>query len=1026
MNHRSRERKARLGSRPLLVVAMLTMGFSHGSDAAEAWICQVTREFRVSNGEPVEITIPADSRSDPVVLEERGGELMYTVNDGVPHHLSYPMTRYAWRWIYPAPRDGRIKVQAVQSKVAILRVHERCEHPAEMRWKWLLDAQQLADSIDSHVQADPEPTQFDDLVKRAPTHGDRVAALHMRALVWFLKGDNLSAAQAYRELAPQWLTIGDRARAAAAWIGAADLYGRAARWGEAQEPLASAEKLLDPINDAYFLARIRHNRCLALQTKGQLQEAVTCSAMVMARYREIGEIDAALTVASSVLVALRDSGDPKHVDQLLDELSSDPEFAHAEPRARGNLTLIRGYIERDKGNLMHALELFGAAFQNFEEATEARARWQASALLQAADIYGQLGMTDQAYRLLTQSLSLYAPASAPARTAAALMKMAILDRSAGRTEAAGHWYARAEQIYALLDMPIERSDAELGLLETRLPPSAKAARAELHKVRDWSMLSAANSGRLALVVARWLIIAGEFNAAEAKLKESEVQTQAFSQRLLRARLRAELAFRQGRSNDALTGLEQQLAEFSRWSGRSARGALAYLAARSARELIADWVRLALSQDPKPAADRWWKTLVQSAPLQSIAPSGDSGEVDDRLSSALSKELLGTGTASDSDRAMLVALSQNPDEGQQRIAALPEMAQVQQRLGDAWLLIVVPSEPRSAALWISADQSRVATLPGQGVLREQIRRLTADLNLPSTPVSQINASALALSSSLFANAPSAAAPQRLLALSDELIGTIPLTLLVWPGSRQPLIETTVSGWVAKFAVESQSETTTTEFPLRAIIAPGNATTERAGLARLRYAEHEAELIAQADPEREVSSFSGGAATRAALLDALTEPSAWVHLAAHGYAKPQMLGYAGTWLASPADSTKSEFLSWMDIIDTPLHAQLAVLNACQLAAGPGATSQSSLSFASAVTAAGVDHVVAAFWPISDSASAVWIPAFYKAMRDQPASYSIEALRSAQLALKNSRAYRHPYYWASLAHFQRFSVAAAASGN
>jgi CHAT domain-containing protein/tetratricopeptide (TPR) repeat protein len=718
---------------------------------------------------------------------------------------------------------------------------------------------------------------------------------------------------------------------------------------------------------------------------------------------------------------LRDSGDSSRIDQMLADFDADPALAEANPWAHGYLTLIRGYFERDRGHLVAALELIGAALRDFERATEERARWQASALLQAADIYGQFGMTDQAYRLLTQSLGLYAPASAPARTAAALMKLAMLDRSTGRIEAAASWYRRAARIYDLLGLPVERSEAELGLLETRLPETSAAALAELDKNHDWSHLSAANDGRRAMVEVRWLIIAGRLKEAEVKLTQSAPDLKAFAQRMLAARLRAELEHRQKHTEKALQGLEKQLSQFSRLSNRSATGALNYLAARSARELREDWLRLALSDDPRPTMDRWWQALVQSAPLQSVAPGKQPGTNDDRLSTALSKELLGTGPTSDSDRALLLALAERPEETSLSNSKMPTLPQVREELGDGWLMVVVPGEPHSVALWISADQSRIATLPGRNVLREQVRRLTADLNAPTTAVSQIGASARALSTSLFTDAPSAAAPGRLLLLSDELIGTVPLSLLQWPGSEQPLIDTTVTGWIAKFAIEEQADAATAGSELRAIIAPGNAATERAGLSRLRYAEHEAELIAEADPQRKVRSASGSAATRAALLDALTEPAAWVHLAAHGYAKPELLGYAGAWLASPTDASHSEFLSWLDVIDTPLRAPLAVLNACQLAAGPGATSQSSLSFASAVAAAGVNNVVAAFWPISDSASAVWIPAFYQAMREQPPSRSIEALRTAQLALKNSRAYRHPYYWASLAHFQRFTVPA-----
>jgi CHAT domain-containing protein len=205
----------------------------------------------------------------------------------------------------------------------------------------------------------------------------------------------------------------------------------------------------------------------------------------------------------------------------------------------------------------------------------------------------------------------------------------------------------------------------------------------------------------------------------------------------------------------------------------------------------------------------------------------------------------------------------------------------------------------------------------------------------------------------------------------------------------------------------------------VVAPGNSATLKAGMATLRYADAEPDLIARTLPQITLERATGAAATPKALVDALSDPQAWVHLAAHGYARPQLLGYAGAWLASPDNPDRSVMLSWLDVIDTPLHAPLAVLNACQLAAGPGATSQSSLSFASAVSAAGVDHVVAAYWPISDSASAVWIPAFYAAMREQPAAHAMDALRTAQIALKDSRAFRHPYYWASLTYFRRLTV-------
>ncbi len=983
--------------------------------AADSWSCRDRHDVIIEGQRPLTLSLAEAELAAPIIIEERGADLMLSVDNAEFRHLTYPMTRYAWRWLMPSPEGIRLQLKAGSTADATARVHVRCEPPDQTRQAWLAKAQDLADSIDRHVQSDPKMADFDRLVDSAQDPADRAAAMHMRALVWFLQGDYLSSAQAYAETAPLWLAIGDRTRAGGAYLGAADLYQRAGRPHEADPMLAQTENLLDKNADAYFTSRAALTRCDRLKAEGKLEQIISCNRDVIRQLRRIGELDEAIRMAGQLLVAFRDSGDQDRIEEVLVEIDRDPMLERASWYTRGYLALMRSFVQRDRGKLMNALALISDSLQAFERAAEGRERWQASALLQAADIYGQLGMSDQAYRLLAQAISLYDPTSAPDRIAAALMKLAILDRANGRIEAAAAWYQRAERIYALLGRPIERADAELGLLETRLPRDRSEAEAALRQSRDWSSLSAANAGRLALVQVRWMITAGQYDQAGALLDASKATTRALPQQLLAVRLRAELEVQQGRASAALSLLEAELKQLQQLAAQGSNGVLGYLAMRAGRDLRADWVRIALSQSPAVAVDAWWRVLVASAPLQSVRPGQHSG--DNRFSSALSMELLGNGSSEASDRALLTTLAQTNATAQQTMSPMPSLEPVRQQLGSSWLLVVVPSEPRSAALWISAERALVVPIPGSSELRDQVRQLAADLQSPSRPVASISRSAGALAASLYAGAPMAAAPERLLVLSDELIGTVPLSLLPWPGSERPLIETTTVGWIARFdqGVKADNDSAA----IHAIIAPGNAATEKVGLGKLRYAEQEADLIARTEPQRQLIRASDLKATRSALLSALSDPNAWVHLAAHGYAKPELLGYAGTWLANPKDPARSDFLSWMDIIDTPLRAQLAVLNACQLAAGPDATSQSSLSFASAVTAAGVDHVVAAFWPISDSASAIWIPAFYSAMRDQPASHSMDALHAAQLALKNSRAYRHPYYWASLAHFQRLTV-------
>ena len=162
--------------------------------------------------------------------------------------------------------------------------------------------------------------------------------------------------------------------------------------------------------------------------------------------------------------------------------------------------------------------------------------------------------------------------------------------------------------------------------------------------------------------------------------------------------------------------------------------------------------------------------------------------------------------------------------------------------------------------------------------------------------------------------------------------------------------------------------------------------------------------------------GQSATRGAFQDLLQTPGLWLHVAAHGRADPGVLGNAGLWLAN-ADGPDVDFLSWLELGNLRTQAELLVLNACQSATGAQPSRQANVSFALAMSASGANHVVAALWPVSDVASGTWIPAFYRhlALSNQ-ANTSAAALRQAQLSLYHSPHYRHPFYWASLVHFQR----------
>jgi CHAT domain-containing protein len=194
---------------------------------------------------------------------------------------------------------------------------------------------------------------------------------------------------------------------------------------------------------------------------------------------------------------------------------------------------------------------------------------------------------------------------------------------------------------------------------------------------------------------------------------------------------------------------------------------------------------------------------------------------------------------------------------------------------------------------------------------------------------------------------------------------------------------------------------------------------ASLPRLAAAGVEARQIEPVLAAHELRVEQDAGATRASVLAALAAPGNWVHVAAHGVAQPQRIGYAGIWLEPAARDNAPPFLSWLDVLDSGAGADLVVLNACRLGDG-GNVVGANLSFASAVVRAGARHVVAALWPVSDAASALWVPAFYAALADDGEHDPARALRAAQLRLRDSREFRHPYFWASLQTIERLPVA------
>jgi hypothetical protein len=458
-------------------------------------------------------------------------------------------------------------------------------------------------------------------------------------------------------------------------------------------------------------------------------------------------------------------------------------------------------------------------------------------------------------------------------------------------------------------------------------------------------------------------------------------------------------------------------------------ALRQVAARHLLDLRRHWLSVysSLPTALRPEPDQVWQLYASTRPVAMLA-SGTGFQAEFAA------------PAAEFDRALAHDLLRGPGEDEthddilaQRLL-LSEYARVRKSPGKAALPLPVASlreiqkgmpadslllapglgEAHGYTLVVSADSVTVREIGSSSDIQTAVRHLFDAVGNPSLPLADVNAAARALGLLLL---PAGITPPRhLMVLADEQLAAIPYSLLFWPGRDQPLVDSTSVSIVTLTTPIDGPRTDAPPMPIRVLVASMADEHADTSLPSLYGAEQEPALIRKAMPQRDLDIVSDARLDRQTLVEAFARTGAWVHVAAHGIKRPGFEGYAGIWLHGSESGAGPDFVSWLDFSDRPLGARLVVLNACQLAQNADVVSSGTSSFAAALSAAGVDNVVAALWPVSDGAAALWVSTFYASTGDASDVEIADALRAAQLRLRESRMFRHPFYWASLVHLQR----------
>lgn len=846
---------------------------------------------------------------------------------------------------------------------------------------------------------------------------------HLRASAAFRAGQMDDAHAYYRQAVSLWTQQADDARVGAALLGLAETKTRQGAHTEVLEIALHAEQMARSGGVHYFALRARAQRCLALRNLGRYQQAEECADPLPESYLALGEVSEAANALYTIAAMAREDGQQVRAREALARALELPEAAITDLVA-GRLSQIGAGLAADSGSINSALSLLDDALDRFHRA--GAPIWIGGAYLAAARLHVALGANAEASALVGKAEQQFRIAQSPERLASSLLLRARVESAQGSTAEALSRVDEALVLYgkgsrpqlrlnaALLGLSIESSPERLSQVQALSSPEVQLpSRAQFD---------------LGLGLAAYALAKGDANDAVRQLHLVAKLAPDLERKVKLELMLAQAYTRLGRPLRARVRLDQTISVLLAMARDAGSPALRQIAGRRLLELRAGWLdTLAVTElNQAKAISDALAMIVETQPSSLLAskvrPTMLAGEGDLLLADSLQMRLASSLLAHpDDDSDNLVEIQrllwaryedEREWEAQELVWSIGRITALQTALGPGEIVWVLGmAETKSVAILIDSDQLSLHAVAAASSVRDMAGRLTTLASDRNSSVFEIETVSVALSQALMPSV-EGPPPSRLWIVADETLTAVPFGLLYWHGSDAPLAETSRISVGPIIAEATRPDVRRSEWDIRVLAAPWTSGAGDA-LPLLASIDQEIDSLFQAVPDAtptrlalEIDSFR----------QSLMAPGAWVHVAGHGRSRGGLQGHSGLWVDPESSSEAPSFISWLDVVGDPLQAQLLVLNACDLAAtGAGPINRAS-SFAVALHAAGVDDVVAALWPVSDSAAALWVPAFYGELARQRKEGLYDpagALAIAQQRLRASRMFRHPFHWASMVH-------------
>jgi tetratricopeptide (TPR) repeat protein len=939
-------------------------------------------------------------------IEESGHELEYTTDDGA-------------NWLPVGSRPPRLGIEyAVVRAGDALRVRAMSATSAPARVSYVLICEPDDASIAAAActrKARIAQTTGDVTSAAAPASPSECTALILHAGAAWSSGKNRPQESISRYVAATaaWAAAGDAGREAASWLGRAEQHWRVGAFAEAVDAATQAERLANAADQPYFATRARMERCLALNALGDAAAADPCFDGLPERYVTLGELNDAANAWASMATRASEHGDVLAAERhIASALAIDP--ARLSALTTGRLRLVESWVATRRGRFDAALVAIDASLTAFDRIGDRRGR--ANAQLAAASIMLVLDAWTDAWELATEAHETYVAIDAPARTAVALALLARIAQARGDADAA---VALSVQAAELLNAQNARWRSLKASLVAVALGDARTGAALKRALDDVEMPVGMRNGAL-LALADAALVRREL--AEVRSLSSQLDPAVLDplQRHHRERITAALLIGERRAAQAIAGLDAAIERVHQEAVVLPSALLRFALGARLAELRAAWVDawIAMPADARPDAGAVWRMQVRTGREALLSPKSQAiklpADALARFEAITARAMVPADdeveAADGGQRALLAyqaALGANNAANEDDWLSLAEL---QTSLSDGERVLTLATGATAALrIDITREHAVVVALPYGSEQRAALSALGAWVLQPTSALAEIEAAATAVSRWLFTDI-SGERPARLLVHADALRTIGALGLLRWPGNAAMLVDETRVSWLASGRRGGGPAARVAAVDIFVAPSVGDSDAARS-LGELANAEVEADWIRSALAGATVSARSGTDFTRDALAAALARDGARVHIATHGRTRRGLLGQSGL-LLPRAQSGELAFVSWIGLADQPIRADLLVLNACDLADGPGSGAVRQAAFANALAASGARNTVAALWPVSDGAAAVWVPAFYRALAERPDDPA-QALQQAQAALRASRMYRHPHYWSALVH-------------